>query len=188
MKFNGSFGYGDYDFSDSSQILHIYGNPSYSGKIIFTFQLISYSNGFSISLKTTSTLTVVISFGKCLYSCDACFYNYETCNIESCQNDYSFFKGKDETNKTNCAPNKQIFKNYIYNYETNYFEECFHTCLFCSLMNSSSSKSQQNCLVCSDGYQKSYEYMGNCYKIDRNYNSDKIIEISDKGGEKFYLC
>jgi hypothetical protein len=52
-------------------------------------------------------------------------------------------------------------------------------------MNSSSSDSQQNGLVCSDGYQKSYGYMGNCYKIDRNYNSDKLIEISDKGGESF---
>jgi hypothetical protein len=50
-------------------------------------------------------------------------------------------------------------------------------------MNSSSSESQHNCLTCSDGYQKSYVYMGNCYKNDRNDNSDKII--SDKGDENF---
>jgi len=98
--------------------------------------------------------------------------------LKACKNEYSFFRGMDETNKTN-----QTFKNYIYNNETNYFEECFHTCLFCSLMKSSSSESQHNCLACSDGYQKSYEYMGNCYKIDRNDNSDKII--SNKGDESF---
>lgn len=81
----------------------------------------------------------------------------------------------DETNKTNCVPNNQTIKNYIYNDETNYFEECFQTCSFCSLMKSLSSNTNQNCLACSDGYQKSYEYMGNCYKIDINDNSDKII-------------
>ena len=75
------------------------------------------------------------------------------------------------------------YESDIYNNETNYFEECFHTCLFCSLMSSTSSESQQNCLACSNGYQKSYEYMGNCYKIDINDNSDKII--LDKGEESF---
>ena len=50
-------------------------------------------------------------------------------------------------------------------------------------MNSSRSESKQNCLACSDGYQKSYEYMGNCYKIDKYDNSDKII--TDKGEESF---
>ena len=52
-------------------------------------------------------------------------------------------------------------------------------------MKSSSSESKQNCLACSDGYQKSYEYMGNCYKIDKNDNSDKII--IDKGEESFTI-
>ena len=50
-------------------------------------------------------------------------------------------------------------------------------------MNSLSSESQHNCLACPDGYQKSYEYMGNCYKIDKSDNSDKII--SNKGDGSF---
>ena len=91
----------------------------------------------------------------------------------------------DETNKINCAPNNQTIKNYIYNDETNYFEECFQTCSFCSLMKSFSSNTNQNCLACSDGYQKSYEYMGNCYEIDIYDNYDKII--INKGDKSFNL-
>ena len=116
-----------YSFSESSQILHMYADPRSTAKLSFEFGLNSYSNDFTISLITTEKLKVVFSFENCLYSCDACFYNYGTCNIESCKNEYSLFRGMDETNKTNCGPNNQTFKNYIYNDETNYFEECFHT-------------------------------------------------------------
>ena len=179
----GSFVLGCCEFSESSQILQMYVYPSMSRDVIYSFKLSSYSKGFTINLITDSTLKVVFSFGDCLYSCDACFYNYGTCDIGSCRKEYSFFRGMNETNNTNCGPKNQTFRNYIYNNETNYFEKCFHTCLFCSLMNSSSSESQHNCLACFDGYQKSYEYLGNCYKNDINDNSDKII--SEKGDESF---
>ena len=118
-RISGNFIFGCYSFSESSQILHMYANPSLNGKLTFEFGLTSIFNSFTISLKTTSTLKVEFSFSKYSYNCNACFYNYETCNIQSCQNDYSFFRDKDETNKKNCAPNNQTFKNYIYNNETN---------------------------------------------------------------------
>ena len=43
-------------------------------------------------------------------------------------------------------------------------------------MESESSQLNHNCYSCSEGYLKSYEYIGNCYKINNNEtNSDKII-------------
>ena len=162
-----------YSFSDSSTILNVYADPRNNMAFIFTFELISETNEFEIKLQPPFNVTFAMK--ECLYTCDACFYNYESCDIVNCQKEYSFFRNMDETDKTNCAPNNQSIKNYIYNEETNYFEECFQTCSFCSLNKSFSSSINQNCLVCSDGYQKSYEYMGNCYKNDINDNSDKII-------------
>jgi hypothetical protein len=156
----GTYGTFDiYDYSESSQILRVYADSRNIANFTFEFSLISESNEFIIKLQPNFQVT--FDFSQCLYSCDACFYNYGHCNIKNCLKDYSLYRNKDETNKTNCAPNNQTIINYIYNNETNYFEECFQTCSFCSLMKSSSSNINQNCLVCSDGYQKSYEYMGN---------------------------
>ena len=43
-------------------------------------------------------------------------------------------------------------------------------------MESESSQLNHNCFSCSEGYLKSYEYIGNCYKINKNeIDSDKII-------------
>ena len=53
-------------------------------------------------------------------------------------------------------------------------------------MNSLSSKLNHNCLSCGEGYLKSYEYLGNCYKINNNeINSDKIVR--NKQDESFTI-
>jgi hypothetical protein len=123
VKAEGDFFFDSCYWNKSTQILRVTSFPYSRGRLLYIFQLYDESNNFKITLKTD--FIFIHSFGNCLYSCDACFYNYKTCNIERCQNEYSFFRDKDETNITNCAPNNQTFKNYIYNDETNYFENAF---------------------------------------------------------------
>ena len=70
----------------------------------------------------------------------------------------------------------------------NFYEKCFHSCKFCSLRNSLSSNSQHNCLTCNEGYLRSYEYMGNCYKIEYPKNNSNYYKIvSNKDEENYTL-
>jgi len=145
-----------YTYKELNTQLTIFGNPISPGKkAIFIFNSL-YEKKSNIDIN--------------LY-CNLCFYHYKDCDLQKCNTNYAYIKNTDD-----CYPNNQLFKKYIYNSVTNYFEKCYKTCDFCSAMESESSQLNHNCFSCSEGYLKSYEYIGNCYKINKNeMDSDKII-------------
>ena len=162
-----------YTYQELNPELIIFGNPILPGiKAIFIFNsLYEKQSNIDINLYIHPHINITIEFQGCSYSCNLCFYHYKDCNLQNCNNNYAFIKNTDD-----CYPNNQLFKKYIYNSVTKYFEKCYTSCEFCSTMESESSQSNHNCYSCSEGYLKSYEYIGNCYKINNNQiNSDKII-------------
>ena len=115
-----------------------------------------------------------ITLETCAYQCSECLDNYYTCS--GCRNDYySTLNGHPTDN--NCYPIDQTFEGYIYDSSIKKFEKCYASCKFCSESVSENPSSTHKCTVCSDGYYPSYEYLGNCYKIDDNdITSEKYVE------------
>jgi hypothetical protein len=147
-----------YTYKELSTELKIFGNPISPGKkAIFIFNsLYEKKSNIDINLYIDPPLNITIEFEGCSFYCNLCFYHYKDCNLQSCNNNYAYIKNTDD-----CYPNNQLFKNYIYNSVTNYFEKCYISCDFCSSMESESSQLNHNCFSCSEGYLKSYEYIGN---------------------------
>ena len=105
----------------------------------------------------------------CAYQCGKCSKNFLTC--DECRNDYY----KLEDNETVCYPTDQNIPYYYFSYFSKTWKKCYKSCKFCNTFGNST---YHNCLVCNDGYYKSYEFMGNCYKVDneeKNANLSKII-------------
>ena len=168
-----------YTYNELSKDLTIFENPTDpQTKAIFLFNsLYEKQSNTDINLYIQPPLNVTITFEGCSFFCNLCFYHYMDCDLQKCESNYAFM------NDTNdCYPNNQLFKKYIYNSTTKYFEKCYKTCDFCSLMSSESSKQKHNCFSCAEEYLRSYEYIGNCYKINNNeISSDKIIKnINDE--------
>jgi len=162
-----------YIYKELSRELIIFGNPKDPNiKAIFIFNsLYENQSNIDINLYLDPSSNITIEFEGCSFYCNLCFYHYKDCDLQNCIKNYAFIKNTDD-----CYPNNQLFKNYIYNSATKYFEKCYKSCDFCSAMESESSILNHNCYSCSDGYLKSYEYIGNCYKINNNeIDSDKII-------------
>ena len=162
-----------YTYKELSTELTIFGNPIKPEiKSIFLFNsLYENQSKIDINLYIDPPVNITIEFEGCSFYCNLCFYHYKDCDLQNCKNSYAFIK-----NTEDCYPNNQMFKNYIYNSTTKYFEKCYKSCEFCSAMGSESPQLNHNCYSCSEGYLKSYEYIGNCYKINNNEtNSDKII-------------
>ena len=167
-----------YTYNELSHDLTISGNPTTQIKAIVLFNtLYEKQSNIDINLYLSPPLNVTLEFEGCSYFCNLCFYHYTGCSLQSCKQNYAFIRNTD-----NCYPINQLFKKYVYNSATKYFEKCYKTCDFCST--SENSQQKHNCLSCAQGYLRSYEYIGNCYKIKNNENnSDKII--INKNDERF---
>ena len=76
--------------------------------------------------------------------------------------------------------------NYIYDDTSMYYEKCYPSCKFCSKKESLSSNLTHNCLTCREGYLKSYEYPGNCYKINDLYNNSNYKKIVNNQEDENY--
>ena len=180
---NGNIAKVFYTYNELNKVLTIIWNPTNPQiKAIFIFNsLYEKQSNIDINLYISPSLNITIEFEGCSFFCNLCFYHYTNCNLQNCKNNYAFIR-----NTNDCYPNNQLFKNYIYNSATNYFEKCYKSCDFCSLMNSASSQENHNCFSCEKGYLRSYEYIGNCYKINSNViNSEKIIV--NKNDESFTI-
>ena len=61
------------------------------------------------------------------------------------------------------------------------FIKCYDSCQFCKKSSEESSSSEHNCESCKEGYAPSYQYLGNCYKINDNETSldKKVNSITD---------
>ena len=140
-----------------------------------------YEFGFALEERNDNYLKMFIfpnsklSIHICAFQCGSCTSDYYIC--DTCR-DENYAK-KNNSEDSNCYPINQILEKYIYNSETKSFEECYISCKFCSRMNSESSISEHNCLICDDEYFPSYEHPGNCYKIENNNTGKYIIINSD---------
>ena len=157
--------------------------------ISIDFEFTDYKDTFNMEFYVFPPLSIYIDYGQKFFPCDICYYHYKTWDIDDCQEKYSFIN-EELNNKTKCYPNNQILENFVYNKTTNYFEKCYESCMFCSLMGELSSNDNHNCLSCSDGYIKSFEYIGNCYRLnEEDIIFDKIINnIEDINFTKVGSC
>ena len=170
--------YAKYTFVKDTQLLTV--NPSSNDWVAFDFSFYGNSSGgietyFIISLCTVTVKT-------CAYKCGSCSEVFNKCDYGSCKSDFAQLR---DSNDTNCYPNDQNFPNYIYDYSTSYYEKCYSSCKFCSLKGSLSSNLVHNCLTCNEGYLKSYEYMGNCYKIEYPLNNSDTKIINNKENDSY---
>ena len=117
-------------------------------------------------------LNVYLYARVCSFSCLSCTEDYYKC--DNCKNE-TFAKKKDSEDY-NCYPINMRVEGYIYNSSSKMFIKCYESCQFCKKSSEESSSSEHNCESCKDGYIPSYQYLGNCYKInDDEYNLDKKV-------------
>ena len=123
---------------------------------------ILYFNNINITIET------------CAYQCESCTIDYYSCN--NCRNDL-FSKLTGSTGDNNCYPVNQTFEGYIYNSLSKNFEKCYFSCKFCSEAVSDAASSDHKCKVCAEGFYPSYQYPGNCYRMDETQiSSEKYVE------------
>ena len=137
----------------------------------------------------------------CSFSCQSCTEDYYKC--DNCRNE-TFAKKKDSEDG-NCYPINMRVEGYIYNSASKMFIKCYDSCQFCKKSSEESSSSEHNCESCKEGYAPSYQYLGNCYKIndheiklDKKVSSIKDLSFSlidscplykiNLTGECIYLC
>ena len=113
----------------------------------------------------------------CAYQCGSCQYDYYKC--DSCRNEN--FAIIEDLENNNCYPKNMIIKTYFYNSNTNIFEKCYNSCQFCSKNYNENSSYEHNCESCLEEYLPSYQFLGNCYKINENemYLDKKVNNIID---------
>ena len=113
----------------------------------------------------------------CSFSCLSCTEDYYKC--DNCRNE-TFAKKKDSEDG-NCYPINMRVEGYIYNSASKMFIKCYDSCQFCKKSSEESSSSEHNCESCKEGYAPSYQYLGNCYKINDNETSldKKVNSITD---------
>ena len=113
----------------------------------------------------------------CTYQCGSCQYDYYKC--DSCRDqNFAILKDSDDNN---CYPKTIIIKNYLYNPNTNIFEKCYNSCQFCSKSGNQSSSFEHNCESCIEEYLPSYQFLGNCYRTNKNeiYLDKTLNNITD---------
>ena len=117
-------------------------------------------------------LKVYLYVRVCSFSCLSCTLDYYKC--DNCRNE-TFAKKKDSEDY-NCYPINMRVEGYIYNSASKMFIKCYDSCQFCKKSSEESSSSEHNCESCKEGYIPSYQYLGNCYKInDIELNLDKKV-------------
>ena len=180
-KYNST--YNKYSFNKDTQILRV--EESLNDWISFYF----YYNGQTSGLSTGFYLeNAKVTIKTCLFKCGHCYSNFSECDYGTCKTNFSLYRSSDDKE---CYANDQNFPNYIYNETTNYFEQCYETCIFCSIQREYSSAISQNCKVCQEGYLKSYNFPGNCYPLDYPHNTSnysKIISSIDGSFEIVDSC
>ena len=120
-----------------------------------------------------------------MFKCGSCSQDYYTCDYGSCKRNFAMLRDS-SIDDNDCYPNDQNMPNFIYDNTTGYYEKCFHSCKFCSKKESLSTSSEHNCLTCREGYLKSYEYLGNCYKINNIYNNSNYKKIVNNREDESY--
>ena len=124
-----------------------------------------------------------ITAQTCAFQCISCNTEFSKCN--SCRDsNYAKLNGAEDTN---CYPITQRMKGYIYDKKSKKFEKCYSSCDFCTKKGTESTSSQHNCESCAEGYYPSYEYQGNCYKINDGDNIVKDKNIAQIEDESFTL-
>ena len=116
-----------------------------------------------------------ITIETCAFQCSSCTPDFSTC--ENCRNN-NYAKLKEKENDNNCYPINQLFAGYIYNSSTLFFEKCYSSCKFCDEKVTENPSTNHKCKVCEDGYYPSYQYPGNCYKINSDdLTLEKYVEV-----------
>ena len=168
-----------YIFNKTTQILTVY--PSLNDWVYFYYCIYGgYLDRITVQFMISGC---EVNVKTCAYKCGSCIENYDICDEGSCRKN---FAQKRDSEDTECYPYDQNFPNYIYDSNTQYYEKCYPSCKFCSLKGSNSSNLKHNCLTCNEGYLRSYEYMGNCYKIEYPYNESNIFKIVNNSEEENY--
>ena len=105
------------------------------------------------------------------FSCTSCYDNSNQCDTNCLSTLYALTEDNKE-----CYPKNLLIKGYVYDKDSNKFKKCFRSCDFC--LKSSTDNSEHFCESCAEGYLYSYEYPGNCYKInDLEINEEKSVDI-----------
>ena len=162
-----------------------------STNILSTIETNNYWYTYSFAFMDDSTdylrifhlPNINVTIETCAFQCSSCTSDYSTC--VNCRNtDYSRLNGKADDN--NCYPINQLFEGYIYDSTTQIFEKCYSSCKFCEEKANDNSSTDHKCKVCAEGYLPSYQYLGNCYKINpEGLNSEKYV--AQKSDEYFTL-
>lgn len=122
-----------------------------------------------------------VTVQTCAFQCYSCTSEFSKC--DSCRDtNYAQLNGASDDI---CYPVNQRMKGYIYDNTLKSFEKCYSSCDFCSKKGSESSSSEHNCEACSEGYYPSYEYIGNCYKINEGDEISSNKYVSQKENEAF---
>ena len=166
--------YDKFNFDNESQSLSVFGSDN--DWVTFNF----YYEGKKAVLQTDMSYGFYIKDCKvtirtCQFKCGSCNENYDQCSSTTCKKNFAMKRG-DETNE--CYSNDQNFFNYLYYNETDHFEKCYKNCKFCEKIESNSSASNHNCLVCEDNYLKSYQNLGNCYYIPSPFNNSEHLKVA----------
>ena len=140
-----------------------------------------YTYGFAFIDKDTDYLRIFnltninITIETCAFQCSSCISDFSIC--DNCRN-ANYAKLKEKENDNNCYPINQLFEGYVYDSSTLFFEKCYKSCKFCEEKVTEDPSTSHKCKVCADGYYPSYQYPGNCYKINSgDLTSEKYVEV-----------
>jgi len=139
---------------------------------IYSFALIDKDKDY---LRIFNLTNINITIETCAFQCSSCTFNFSTC--VNCRN-ANYAKLKEKENDNNCYPINQLFEGYIYDSSTQFFEKCYSSCKFCDEKITGYPSIIHKCKICADGYYPSYQYPGNCYKINQDdLTSEKYVEV-----------
>ena len=161
-----NFGIDFYDFLINDNIFI----PEESNKTWYLYNLsfIEHINNNITRIYFLKNVNIIIN--TCFsFDCISCLNDYNAC--DACIDSMALLS--DELTK--CYHIDKLIKGYIYNEGKNLFEKCFNSCDFCYA--TSINESEHNCESCAEGYLFSYQYKGNCYKInDLQIDEEKKVE------------
>ena len=167
-----------YYFDKENQILTL--EPTLNDWVVFHFYFEGKTNGIITGLYLPSAQ---VTIRTCPFKCGSCINSIEDCDIGACRLNFTYFEDKIEEG---CFDKEQNFPNYIYNETNKIFQLCYYKCKFCSLISEFSSSFFHNCIVCEDGYIRSYTFPGNCYKYENPQNfSNYSIIVRQSDDESF---
>jgi len=168
------------NFNKDSQILT-------TGKTnnLWEFYVFCFRDNQGTSLREFVLQKTKLQIQTCSFQCSSCVDDYYKC--DGCRDQFAKLNSNNTDN--NCYPIDQLIAGYIYDSVTNKFEPCFPSCKFCTKKGELSSQNEHNCEFCSEGYYPSYQYKGNCYKINEEQISlEKYVKNKDDESFKLGPC